>query len=46
VALQGGLGLLLHRGLPLESLPGAFTECRETLASGFRFPLPLTEVKA
>lgn len=46
VALQGGLGLLLHRGLPLESLPGAFTECREALAMGFRFPLPLAEAKA
>lgn len=46
VALQAGLGLVLHRGLPLESLPGAFTECRETLASGFAFPLPALELKA
>jgi hypothetical protein len=46
VALQAGLGLLLHRGLPLESLPGAFTECREVLAAGFAFPLPDAEVKA
>ncbi len=46
VALQAGLGLLLHRGLPLESLPGAFSECRETLAAGFAFPLPPAETKS
>ena len=46
VALQAGLGLLLHRGLPLESLPGAFTACRDTLAKGFVFPLPPMRVKA
>ena len=46
VALQAGLGLLLHRDLPLERLPGAFAECRETLARGFAFPLPSKEVVA
>ncbi|HXC17355.1 MAG TPA: anthranilate phosphoribosyltransferase [Holophagaceae bacterium] len=46
VALQAGLGLLLHRGLPLESLPGTFTECQEVLAGGFTFPLPTAEVQA
>ncbi|HTL98036.1 MAG TPA: anthranilate phosphoribosyltransferase [Holophagaceae bacterium] len=46
VALQAGLGLLLHRGLPLEGLPGAFSECRETLEAGFEFPLPFPEVRA
>lgn len=46
VALQAGLGLLLHRGLPLESLPGAFTGCREALAGGFAFPIPAAERKA
>jgi anthranilate phosphoribosyltransferase len=46
VALQAGLGLLLHRGLPLESLPGTFKESREVLAAGFVFPLPVAEVKA
>ena len=46
VALQAGLGLLLNRGLPLNSLPGAFLECREQLEAGFAFPLPTKEVKA
>lgn len=46
VALQAGLGLVLHRGLPLESLRGAFGECREALDSGFAFPLPALEMKA
>ena len=45
VALQAGLGLLLHRGLPLDSLPGAFDECRGAVETGFAFPLP-TEVQA
>jgi anthranilate phosphoribosyltransferase len=46
VALQAGLGLLLHRGLPLESLPGAFVECRAVVAEGFAFPLPGKAVQA
>ena len=40
VALQAGLGLLLHRGLPLNGLGSAFRECRKTLTAGFRLPLP------
>ena len=46
VALQAGLGLLLHRGLSLDSLPGAFTECRDALSAGFAFPIPAKEVNA
>jgi anthranilate phosphoribosyltransferase len=46
VALQAGLGLLLHRGLPLDHLADAFAESREALRAGFAFPLPATEVKA
>lgn len=40
VALQAGLGLLLHRDLPLNGLAAAYRECREALAAGFRLPLP------
>jgi anthranilate phosphoribosyltransferase len=46
VALQAGLGLLLHRALPLEGVPGAFSEAREALAAGFALPLPIEEVNA
>ena len=40
VALQAGLGLLLHRGHALDRLPAAFTESREALSAGFALPLP------
>ncbi len=40
VALQAGLGLLLHRDLPLSGLASAYQEAREALRAGFRLPLP------
>jgi anthranilate phosphoribosyltransferase len=40
VALQAGLGLLLHRGLPLDALAGALGEARARLERGFPLPLP------
>lgn len=40
VALQAGLGLLLHHGLPLDGLNSAYAESREALSTGFRLPLP------
>ncbi len=40
VALQAGLGLLLHRDLPLSGLARAYQEAREALTMGFRLPLP------
>ena len=38
VALQAAFGLLLHRGEALDDLPGAFTEARSVLQSGFALP--------
>ncbi|MBS1766235.1 MAG: anthranilate phosphoribosyltransferase [Acidobacteria bacterium] len=46
VALQAGLGLLLHRAMPLDALAGVFAESREALAMGFAFPVPAMEVTA
>jgi anthranilate phosphoribosyltransferase len=43
VALQAGLGLLLHRDSPLEGLPQAFCEARVALQQGF--PLPFSAVE-
>ncbi|MBK8725441.1 MAG: anthranilate phosphoribosyltransferase [Holophagaceae bacterium] len=40
VALQAGLGLLLHRDLPLAALAGALGEARTRLDQGFPLPLP------
>lgn len=40
VALQAGLGLLLHRGLALGDLPGVLGEARARLDAGFPLPLP------
>ncbi|MBI4914144.1 MAG: anthranilate phosphoribosyltransferase [Acidobacteria bacterium] len=40
VALQVGLGLLLHRALPLEDLRDPLLEARAALQKGFRLPLP------
>ncbi len=40
VALQAGLGLLLHRGLPLDALAGTQQEARARLERGFPLPLP------
>lgn len=40
VALQAGLGLLLHRGQDLSDLPGAFLEARQALERGFPLPFP------
>ena len=42
VALQAGLGLLLHRNQGLAELPGAFREARLALGSGFPLPFPTT----
>lgn len=38
VALQAGLGLVLHRDLGLEALAGAFQESRSALEHGFSLP--------
>lgn len=46
VALQAGLGLLLHRDEGLDQLPARFAEAREALTAGFAFPLPAKEVTA
>ncbi len=40
VALQTALGLILHRGLPLDELPRTLNEARESLQQGFALPLP------
>ncbi|MBS1784347.1 MAG: anthranilate phosphoribosyltransferase [Acidobacteria bacterium] len=40
VALQAGLGLVLHRGLSLDGLGSAYLEGRQALTVGFRLPLP------
>jgi anthranilate phosphoribosyltransferase len=40
VALQAGLGLVLHRGEGLEALPARLREARAALDSGFELPLP------
>lgn len=40
VALQAGLGLLLHRGQALADLPAAFAETRQALDRGFALPFP------
>ncbi len=41
VALQAGLGLVLHRGLGLDGLPEALREAREVLHRGFARPFAL-----
>ena len=41
VALQAGLGLLLHRGADLGSLPGTYREARAALEAGFPLPFPI-----
>lgn len=41
VALQAGLGLLLHRGADLGSLPAAYREARAALEAGFPLPFPV-----
>ena len=41
VALQAGLGLLLHRGGALAGLPAAFGEARQVLERGFPLPFPV-----
>ncbi len=41
VALQAGLGLLLHRDLPLAALPEAHRESRQALETGFALPFPV-----
>lgn len=46
VALQAGLGLLLHRNAPLADLPRAMQECRDVLENGFEAPLPAEEIAA
>ncbi|HET8714568.1 MAG TPA: anthranilate phosphoribosyltransferase [Holophagaceae bacterium] len=46
VALQAGLGQLLHRDEGLDQLPARFAEAREALAAGFAFPIPAKEVTA
>lgn len=38
VALQAALGLLLHRGEPLENLPAAYSDARLRLQIGFNPP--------
>jgi anthranilate phosphoribosyltransferase len=43
VALQAGLGLLLHRRLGLDALGSALAEARQRLDIGFPLPLPATE---
>lgn len=40
VALQAGLGLLLHRGEELTHLPAACNEARQALEQGFPLPFP------
>jgi hypothetical protein len=40
VALQAGLGLLLHRGEGLEGFPAAFRQSRSALEAGFPLPFP------
>ncbi|WP_306589382.1 anthranilate phosphoribosyltransferase [Geothrix sp. 21YS21S-4] len=45
VALQAGLGLLLHRDLRLEALPAAFGEARGALDHGFAWPFPPSEAR-
>lgn len=40
VALQAGLGLVLHHGEDLEVLPARLQEARGALDSGFDLPLP------
>ncbi len=42
VALQAGLGLLIHRDLPLDGLASVVSEGRAALAAGFRLPFPET----
>ena len=44
VALQAGLGLILHRGGDLDGLPRAFQEARAALDRGFTLPFPAAEV--
>ena len=46
VALQAGLGLLLHRNASLSDLPKAMQECRDVLEDGFEAPLPAAEIAA
>ncbi|MBS0200816.1 MAG: anthranilate phosphoribosyltransferase [Proteobacteria bacterium] len=46
VALQAGLGLLLHRNASLSELPAAMHECRNVLENGFEPPLPAREIAA
>lgn len=41
VALQAGLGLLLHRNQGLADLPAAFQEARQALDPGFSLPFPM-----
>lgn len=41
VALQAALGLLLHRGLPVEALRPCLAEVRTSLRSGFALPFPI-----
>jgi anthranilate phosphoribosyltransferase len=41
VALQAGLGLLLHRGGALTHLPAACGEARQALERGFPLPFPV-----
>lgn len=45
VALQAGLGLVLHRGASLDGLPGTFQEARAALDRGFGPPFPAAGVK-
>ncbi len=44
VALQAGLGLLLHRNESLPQLPQVMRECRDVLENGFIAPLPTQEM--
>jgi len=46
VALQAGLGLLLHRDQGLEALPVAIAECGGALCDGFPLPLVAAEASA